>query len=353
MADVIDNVDTVVEDAMVLDIGNVDFFSLEDSNIAVTETVKKYAPEKKEVVVEEVVADEDVEDSDPDSDAEDIDFEDLTEGEDDSEDTEDEESDEATDEEGDVEVTDEDGEEVDYEGYEVTLPSGETVNLAEAVKGYQDAKKLSEARAEFEQQREAFVNDSQDIGRYLELAKLEAQRVIDDYKDFDWNDLAKTDPASYVDNREFLEKYQQRHKEIVKAMDDIQTKKINEEQTQAQTKARECVAILERDVPGWGPELYQSLMAYAVENGAVHAEIQQCVDPVVFKLLHKSMQFDKGKAVVKAKIKSAVKSPSKVVRATAKEDKAVDQRKVTMTKKIQSGQVDSRDVAAMFNMLED
>lgn len=348
-------IDTVIEDSMVLDIGNVDFFSLEDSNIAVTETVKKYAPEKKQVpVVEEIVEEDSTEESDPDADAEDIDFDNLSESEEVEEDTEESSEEvEEEEEEGDVEVTDEDGEEVDYESYEVTLPSGETVNLAEAVKGYQEAKKLEAAKAELATQKEAFEQGSKDIGRYLELAKLEAQRVIDDYKDFDWNDLAKSDPASYVDNREFLEKYQQRHQEILKAMQSIEDKRTSEAEAAVKEKARECVTVLERDVPGWGPDLYKTLMSYAVENGADPTEIQQCVDPVVFKLLHKSMQFDKGKAVVKAKIKNAVKSPSKVVRATAKEDKVVDQRKITMTKKIQSGQVDSRDVDAMFNMLED
>lgn len=361
MGDVLND---VIVDEMVLDMDKVDFFSLEDTNISVKEPTNKTsqskestkAVSKKEVAeVEEV---EDSEDSEEDGDnADDFDFDDINENEDEEgevEDSEDSDEDsEGNEEDGEVEDTDSDEEEVDYEGYEVTLPSGETVKLADAVKGYKEAQKLEQERKEFETIRDKFTNESKNTTRYLELAKLEAQRVIEDYEDFDWIELAKNDHSAYVDNKIFLEKYQQRYNEISEAMDEIRAKEEEEKKSALQEQARNCLAVLEKDLPGWGEPLYRQLMEYAVENGASSDDIVNCTDPMVFKVLHKALQFDKGKATVKAKVKKAVTSPTKVVKATAKTEKTPDSKKTVVVKKVKSGQLDSRDVSAMFDMLED
>lgn len=336
----------LVADEMVLDMGEINFFELEDPNI---KTVEK-KPAQKTQPVDEVVEDvEEVVEEDG-EDAEEIDFDSL-----DSDEDEDTEEDVESDEE--VETEEEDSgeteEEVDYEGYEVTLPNGDVVNLSEAVRGYQNAEVLRVEREEFEAKREEFVRESENVGKYLELARLEAQRVVDDYADFDWNKEARENPESYVDNRQFLEKYTERLSEIRKAMSDIEAKQEAQREEALQAKARECVTVLNRDITGWGPDLYQTLMKYAVDNGADADEIQNCVDPVVFKALHKAYQFDKGKATVTAKVKKVVTSPKKVVKTASKEVKPADAKKVTLSKKLTTGSYDSRDVDAMFNMLED
>lgn len=335
----------LVADEMVLDMGAINFFELEDPNI---KTVEKKAAQKTQPV-EEVVEDvEEVVEEDG-EDAEDIDFDSLDSDEEETTEDEVEETEEVEEEDS----SDESEEEVDYEGYEVTLPNGDVVNLSEAVRGYQNAEVLRNEREEFESKREEFVRESENVSKYLELARLEAQRVVDDYADFDWNKEARENPESYVDNRQFLEKYTERLNEIQKAMGDIEAKKEAQREEALQTKARECVTVLNRDITGWGPDLYQTLMKYAVENGADSDEIQNCVDPIVFKALYKAYQFDKGKATVTAKVKKVVTSPKKVVKTTAKEVKPADAKKVTLSKKLTNGSYDSRDVDAMFNMLED
>ena len=339
---------------MVLDMNAVDFFSLDaDESIAV---VDKAAPEKvpakaKAAPAEEVQAEEVSEEV-----AEEVgefDFDSIT---DDGEEVveEAEEASEEVEEEAE-EVSEESGEEeVDYEGYEVTLPNGETVNLAEAVQGYKSAAELETARKEFEDAKAGFENQSKEVANLLELAKLEADRVIEDYDGFDWAGLAKTDPTAYVDNKEFLEKYQIRQREIHDALKVINEKKRADEEVATQTRARDCVAVLTRDIPGWNGDMYSSLLQYAVDNGAEAEDIKSCVDPMVFKVLHKAMQFDKGKATVTAKVKRAVKSPTKVVKAEAKETTtSVAPQKVQLLKKLETGKADSKDVGNMFAFLED
>lgn len=342
----------VTPDEMVLDMANVDFFSLDaDESIGVVDKSEKPTAKKEdkaEAIVEESSEDGEGLESE-------FDFDHIDEDGDASDKESDEDSEESQ--ESDEESEEGEGgesEEVDYESYEVTLPGGETVNLSEAIKGYKDAQSLEAERQEFETIKTTFESKSKEVAEFLELAKLEADRVIEDYDGFDWAGLAKSDPAAYVDNKEFLEKYQVRQREIQDAMKVIQDKRKADEDVALQNKARECTSVLTRDIPGWSQDLYVELMHYAVDNGANPEEIQNCVDPVVFKALFKAKQFDSTKSTVTAKIKKAVKSPTKVVKAEAKDqENSTPPQKIQLIKKLEKGSFGTKDVDSMFNFLED
>lgn len=265
-----------------------------------------------------------------------------------------EESEEA--EEVEEETESEDGEEVDFESYEVTLPDGSTVVLSDAVKGYKDAQALAAERTEFEATRDAFAEQSKNVTKYLDLAKLEADRVIEDYKDFDWASYKKDDPVGYVENREFLDRYKQRRIEIVEAMEEVENKRVADEKAEFEANAREAAVTLARDIPGWNNDMYQSLMLYAIENGAKAEDIANSVDPVMFKILHKAMQHDKGKQVVKAKVKK-IGSPKKVAKAGAKPTQTSASGaagvKKAIIKKMESGSITDNELSNSFAFLED
>lgn len=329
-------------DDMILDMDNFDFMSLED----ISEDTPTPAPTP---APEEVPEDED-----------DLDFLPSEEDEEDEEPS-DEEDDPAEDEEG-VDEEDEDtpedddtdeddsDEEVDYESYELTLPTGETVVLADMVAGYKAAEALKAEREEFETVKTEFEEKSKDIGKYLALAKLEAEKVIEDYEDFDWDGLAEDNFEEYTQNRQFLDRYARRHKEITKAMEDLESKKAAEEDRVRTEQAREAAAVLARDIPGWGADLYRKLMDYAVENGADPDYIKACTDPATFKVLHKAMEFEKGKQKITAKVKRLGGSPKKVAKAAPKAPtQTVNPKKVAVLKKIEQ----TGDMSDAFDFLED
>lgn len=255
----------------------------------------------------------------------------------------------ADDEEEVTEVEEPDEEEVEFDSYELTLPTGETVVLSDLVNGYKGAAEVEAMRKEVEEVKADFEAKSGNIAKMLELAKLEADRVIEDYEDFDWATLSKEDPASYVENREFLDKYKARGKEIRKTIELVKEKEEAETKRVVQEKARETNATLVRDIPGWGPDLYKKLIGYAVENGANEDDMLNVTDAYAFKLLHKAMEFEKGKQVVKAKVKR-VGSPKKVVKATAKTAPvSKNENREALIKKAEK----DGDMSALFNLLED
>jgi len=284
---------------------------------------------------------------------------DLMDGEeDDSEESVEVEADEAEEAEEDEEEYEEEyeedeEEEVDFEQYDITLPDGNVIKLHEAVKGYKDAAALEAERMAFEAEKDSFAVSNSAVKRALNLAKLEAERVIEDYNDFDWGALSREDPQAYVENREFLDKYRARHKEIIAEMDHVESKLNEEISTATRAKAAKANEILTRDIPGWNKDLYVDLMTYAVkELGMDEDFVVGTVDAGFFKSLHKAQQLDQGKRTVKAKLKR-IGAPKKVVKASAKSNKVVNAKQANLKRKMASGQVDDTDLADIFGMLED
>lgn len=334
----------VDQDSMYFDTDDFDFLSLTDVHEEDNSNSLGYKQPKGRESVEDFESDEPLFESEEE--------EPVFESE--EEESEEEDESEEGEEDGEVTVEDEDGEEVDFEDYRVTLPDGEEIVLSEVIKGYRDGQALDAAIAEFQETQEQFKAESSQLNAYLELAKLEAERVIEDYEDFDWGAFRREDPAGYVDNREYLDKFIKRRKEIVEAMDSIRAKEEAAKADEFAGKAAEAGAILARDIPGWSKELYTSMMEYAIENGSEKEAIEQCVDPAVFKIIYKAMQFDKGKQVVKAKIKKIGGSPTKVASPNAKPAKPVETGKRTAyLKKMQSGGLSANEVSDMFNHLVD
>ena len=240
-------------------------------------------------------------------------------------------------------------EEVDFENYEIDLPSGETVVLSELVAGFKTATEIAAEKEQLESIKAEMESKTAGMDRFLKLAKLEAERVIEDYEDFDWVTLAKEDPQAYVENREFLDKYKARHKEITGAVADLEAKAEAEEARVTQEKAREANAILARDIPGWGEKMYKTLVEFAVEKGASQETILNSTDPFLFKLLHKTLEHEKGVQKVTAKVKR-LGSPKKVVKAApAKPAVSKNANREAMIKKAEA----SGDMSALFHLLED
>lgn len=327
--------EAVIQDEMVMDLDSFDFNSLDDIPHDDNELGYSTKQTGKDLMEAEDLADIDEEEEEalPDED-EDTDF------------AEEDEGDET--EEVQEEVTEE---EVEYDSYELTLPSGETVVLSDLVAGYKSAKELDEAKTFLMNVKKEFEEKAGGISKHLELAKLEAERVIEDYADFDWGTLSREDHQAYVENREFLDKYKARLKEIKAAQADMDARMAAEAQKANAEQARNANMILARDIPGWNKTMYADLMGYAVEQGYDPAFISNCVDPTTFKMLHKARQFEQGVQRVTAKVKK-VGSPTKVVKAEAAKPRTgsgTAPAKTAVLKKIQA----TGDMTDAFAFLED
>lgn len=221
---------------------------------------------------------------------------------------------EAQEDDSDVEYEEGDAYDVDYETV-ITLPDGRELTIEELAGGYQEGTAITQREEQLQQHIATFEERVSGLKNVLDLAQLEADRVIQDYEGFDWEELAASDPQAYVENSRFLERYKARKAELVNAQNKLQQEAANKEQEVYQAKCIECVNVLKREIPNWDENLYQGLMQYAIDLGATEEEILKENRPSVFLALHKAYQFDKGKQQVMAKIKRPG-APKKVVKTT-------------------------------------
>lgn len=313
-----------MNDDMILDMETFDFNDIDSDIVVVDPEGNKVEDPAVAEVVEELVEEEEAEE------AEEV-----------------EEVEEAAEEEV-VEETDGE-EEVDFENYEITLPNGENVVLSDLVQGYKAAEEVRAMREEVESVKRDFEEKSGNLVSMLELAKLEVDSVIQEYEDTDWNELAHSDPHAYAQHRNYFDKHVARSKDLKAAMTTLAEKKEAEEKAALQEKVASAIVRLQREIPGWGPQKYRSLVDYAVSLGGNEEELLASTDPLVFLALNKAQEFEKGKQAVKAKVKK-VGSPKKVVKATAKTPTpSKDANKEALIRKAEA----EGDMATLFNFIKD
>lgn len=254
------------------------------------------------------------------------------------EEVEEAEAEEEVEDDGEAVMTDEDGEEVDYEEYEISLPSGEEVKLAQLVQGYKDAEALSAEKTQFESLRAEFETKSANVASMMEMALLESQQAVDSYSDYDWGKIAKDDPQEYAEHREYFEHHRRRVKDVQKAYDEVKEAKATEEKNAMDKRIIEANIVLARDVPGWNKEMYNELCNYALEAGFDRDYILESVSPAFFKMLHKNMAVEKGVQKVTAKVKK-LGAPKKVIKNNASKPKPSKdaERKAEYEKAVKSG----------------
>jgi hypothetical protein len=84
-------------------------------------------------------------------------------------------------------------------------------------------------------------------------------------------------------------------------------------QRMLQEAAKEAVKVLKQDIPNWSSQLYDSIRDYAITNGMDAEVVNNMVDPVAIKLLHKARLYDESKKIA---TKKKVIAPKKVIKST-------------------------------------
>lgn len=239
-------------------------------------------------------------------------------GEDDEDDDEEDEEDDVEDEsDEDDEEYEEDIVDVDFDTV-ITLPNGEQISIEDLHKGYAKSDEIKKREEELTSRQEEYDSKFKDIDKMLDTAKLEADRVLEDFKGFDWQKLASEDPKEFANTKLFVEKYVARSKEIKEAQEARATQKAEQEQQELQLKAKACVDVLKTDIPEWNSELYGEILQHAVDKLGMDADAaKNVVDPSTIKAIYRSLQLDKGTTKAKAKLKR-VGSPKRVAKSGAK-----------------------------------
>lgn len=111
------------------------------------------------------------------------------------------------------------------------------------------------------------------------------QAALEQYQGVDWNALEAQDPQSamrhwrqYSQLRDALEVANKSYDEAVQARQ-------FETQREAAKRIEQGVAELQRDIPGWGPQLVEQLIAFGEQQGFSREYMQSVDDPKLVKLM--------------------------------------------------------------------
>jgi len=290
----------------------------EDSQEATDETTDETEVEESDETEDEETEEETEED-----------LEDLDEEEDSETDDEDEEDDseDETDEEEEVELDDEtvvdivvDGETKQASIKELKRLYGQEASLTRKSQETSSQRKLADEQLQrADASLQAMLSRAQERWKpYSEVDMLVASKQMNS----DEFAALRAEAKQAEDDLKFLSEEADAFYDFVK--------KQNAEQKQAQ--AKECVKVLQKELPEWNNQLYNDIRMYAVSQGLPEDNVNQITDPNAIMLLNKARLFDQTKKVATVKKAKASKKvlrskkapPSKAEIRASKNQKAMD-----------------------------
>lgn len=249
----------------------------------------------------------------------------------------------------------------DYEqAYAVDLDdvveiNGQHYTIEDLYNRYREDDLFNKERETFNQEREAFNKDKELSAQLLELNTLECDKQLAEYAYFDWDWYAQNDQAGYIENKRYLEKIQKRKQDLIQEQSRMQSEKETADKLAFIEKSRACVAVLEKEIPGWNMNRYQSLMDHAVDfYGADREQVEKWNDPSIFLMLNHAYCAHNDILKAKAKIVREKKN-GKFLRPGAKALKESEQAQdskalAKMKRDFNSGKLKPEQV---FDFLED
>ena len=76
---------------------------------------------------------------------------------------------------------------------------------------------------------------------------------------------------------------------------------------QQQESAKECVKVLQAELPDWSNSMYNDIRQYAISRGLEESAVNQFTDPNVIMLINKARLYDQSKKVATVKKSTAAK----------------------------------------------
>ena len=222
----------------------------------------------------------------------------------------------------------------------VEVKVGEEINqvsVKELTRLYGQEKSLTQKSQQLSSQKKQVEQDGLKYASALETLVKRAEERWKPYSEVDFLVASKKmDANEFQQLRSEANSAYQDYQFLTQEADKFSKDLAEQQQTQLREQAKETVKILEKDIPNWNNELYNNVRSYAVEQGMEQQVVDQIVDPVAIKMIHKSRLYDeaKKKASIKKKSKVTTKVLKKSVSTDVAKAEAKRQKKVTSAQRI-------------------
>ena len=244
----------------------------------------------------------------------------------------DEDQDEETDESDEENETEEEAELSDETEVEI-LVDGEVrlASIKDLKRLYGQEQSLTRKSQEVAQQRKEANDTITKSNAIFEKLIADAQERYKPYQDVDMLLASKNMAAEdFALLRKEAQEAEQNLKFLTEEADSFFGEIQAQQQKQLQEAAKQCIEVLQEQIPEWSNQLYNDIRSYAITQGLPEDQVNTYVDPVVLTVLHKARLYDQGKKV--ATVKKKQTAQKKVLRSQKAPQSDASKRKAAANK---------------------
>ncbi len=193
-----------------------------------------------------------------------------------------------------------------------------TQEVAEQRKAVEAAQQQFQAQRQFEQQNLDIVADIRAMDREMaQLSQVNLQQLSDQ------------DPVQAQKLMVRLQQLQTARGQAAQALTQRHQAFTQAQQQEAARQLEEGQRVLQRDIPGWGPELAQKLTAFALANGYSQAEVAAIRSPAMVRSLYREYQVAEAKKQATQRPPQVQTAPVTRVNSASKSRAAIDPDKLS------------------------
>lgn len=145
------------------------------------------------------------------------------------------------------------------------------------------AKELEAREAGIAQQLEATEEELRDRALVLQ-----AKAELDQYEALDWQALWDQDPLNAGKHQARYQMLQREYDKTNASLTAKQTERTQKAERDFATRVEQTATFAREKIPGWKPEMTESLVKLALDAGVPDAELKRVWSPAVLKLLHQA-----------------------------------------------------------------
>lgn len=218
-------------------------------------------------------------------------------------------------------VDSEEEDEVEIDGRKFALPKSAAEKLkAERLMQADYTRKtqeVAEQRKAIEAQAAAVKQQAETHQQFVaEIAEVVAiDKQLQQYAQIDWNRLSDEDPVQAMKLDRQMRELQAQRGQLAHNVTQKQQQQTLVRQQESAKSIQEGLAVLERDIKGWSPEVAKQVVNYAVQNlGAKQESVAAITDPGLIKAIHKAQMYDQlvAKQVTKPKPEAQEKPVTRI-----------------------------------------
>lgn len=190
---------------------------------------------------------------------------------------------------------------------------------------------VAEARKQAEAERQVFETERQvHMQNLQEVATMRAiEMQLQNFGQVNWAALYDQDPAQAAKLDHQMRALQSQREQLRASVAQRYEQFTQMQQQEAARQLAEGQKVLQRDIPGWGPELASKLSAFALANGYTEREVAAIRSPAMVRSLYREYQVAEAKKQATKRTPPVQAAPVTRVNSASKSRAAIDPDKLS------------------------